>query len=133
MGQKAVPGAVLLAVGASLVTSLLYALPDAGQGGPAVAWALSVIALRGGGGVLAAGIGFLSVTRDRVRLPVVTLAAYGAVGVVYFTIRFMLFPQLPMVLFTLLAAVFVVATTYGAFKLVDSSLLESVSGERGKS
>lgn len=113
------------------MTSLLYTLPDAGQGGPAVAWALSVLVLRGGGGVLAAGIGIFSVVRDRVHLPVVTLAAYGAVGVVYFTIRFMLFPQLPMALFTLLAAVFVVATTYSAFKLVDSYLLESTCSERG--
>lgn len=131
MGKRAIPGSVLIAVGASLVTSLLYTLPSAEQGGPAVAWALSVAVLRGGGGILAAGVGFFSVIRGRVRLPLFVLAAYGTVGVVYFSIRFMLFPRVPMVLFTLATTAFAVLAMYAAFRLVNSDLLGTVLGERG--
>ncbi|QKY20328.1 hypothetical protein B4589_008025 [Halolamina sp. CBA1230] len=112
-------GTVLVAAGAALATSLVYTVPSAEAGGPAIVWLYGVILLRGGGGLLLAAVGYVTLSSGRVRLGATTLTASLVVVAVWLAIRFRLLRGLSMPAFTTLAVVVFLVAVGGVYRSFD--------------
>lgn len=117
MAIRQMTAAFLILLGVLSVGSVILNPPGVGQGGPGVAYAAFIVAVMAGGGLLAIGTGLYSSYTGRYRLSTVVFSGYVAVGLVYGVYRLRLFLELPAVVFTAVAAGFVIAVMYGSFRL----------------
>ncbi len=78
-----------------------------------------MILLRGGGGLLLAAVGYVTLAYDRVRLGATTLTASLVVVAVWLAIRFRLLRDLSMPAFTTLAVVVFLVAVGGVYRSFD--------------
>ena len=102
------PSVILTGVGLILLGACWLSFRPSLASGPGVLWMIFLLVILGGGGLIATVIGIITFHQNLVRFPLIVLSLYLGVGLVYGSIRLMLFPSLSVVAFSIIAFGFVV-------------------------
>jgi hypothetical protein len=114
-------GVALLAVGVPLCLWGVTGVPDASQGGPAVAYAVTAVIAPVGAGGLAVAAGLYALGTGATQLPASVLAGIVAVGLVSAVFSARLLLWLPATAFAVLAVVIVVGSVLLALRVTQTS------------